>query len=139
MKFNLSTIVAYFVALTRWVTALFPEPSEVAGEEVAAIRKRCQESFRKWHHCEHPYPATWPLRRGLWVEETCNLVRESLSKVVNDPEYLTADCVREVCGDDDDDGEDMPLPPAPVPEEEFEEELPQAARLIQWNGEFVHV
>lgn len=137
MKFNLPTIVAYLVALSRKVSALFPEPSEVTGDEVAAIKQRCRNSYKKWGHCEHPYPVTWPLRRGLWVEETCSLVRESLSKVVNDPEFLTADCVRQVCRDDDWDADS--IPPAPVPEEETEEELPQAARLIRWNGGHVHV
>lgn len=66
---NYAALTAAFVAATRKITALYPEPKEVPAFEIQAIQERCRRSLNEYGHAECPWPASWPLRRGVWMDE----------------------------------------------------------------------
>lgn len=64
-----ASLTAAFVDAIRKITALYPEPKEVPAFEIEAIQERCRRSLKEYGHAECPWPVSWPLRRGIWMDE----------------------------------------------------------------------
>lgn len=97
MNLNKSTISAAWVALTRRLSYFLPRVHTVGGDEFEAVCERCRESYRRWGHCEIPYPVG-DMRRQVWIDEASQIVGEVLNPIFPNFDSMQKDCLMELLG-----------------------------------------